>query len=95
MMEQGERRSEGAQAEKFVVRFPAGMRDWIAKAADSSHRSMNAEILARLEHSRRNWPADLPLSTPAIPRGGEEHCLLERFRRLPAARRQALLMLLD
>lgn len=38
-------------AEQFVVRFPDGMRDRIAEAAKSSNRSMNAEIVARLEQS--------------------------------------------
>ncbi|MDY0746554.1 Arc family DNA-binding protein [Paucibacter sp. R3-3] len=36
-------------AEKFVVRFPDGMRDRIADAAKQSGRSMNAEIIQRLE----------------------------------------------
>lgn len=36
-------------AEQFVVRFPDGMRNKIAEAAKSSNRSMNAEIVARLE----------------------------------------------
>lgn len=39
------------QADKFVVRFPDGMRDRIAEAAKAAGRSMNAEIVARLEAS--------------------------------------------
>ena len=38
-------------AEKFVVRFPDGMRDQIAKSAKKSGRTMNAEIVARLQAS--------------------------------------------
>ncbi|HED4875492.1 TPA: Arc family DNA-binding protein [Stenotrophomonas maltophilia] len=37
--------------DKFVVRFPDGLRDQIAEAAKSSGRSMNAEIIHRLEGS--------------------------------------------
>lgn len=36
-------------AEQFVVRFPDGMRDRIADAAKANNRSMNAEIVARLQ----------------------------------------------
>lgn len=35
--------------EKYLVRFPEGMRDRIAEAAKANNRSMNAEIVARLE----------------------------------------------
>lgn len=37
--------------ERFIVRFPDGMRDRIAEAAKANNRSMNAEIVARLEDS--------------------------------------------
>ncbi|WP_162588343.1 Arc family DNA-binding protein [Variovorax sp. RA8] len=41
-----------AQAgDKYIVRFPEGMRDRIAEAAKANNRSMNAEILQRLEDS--------------------------------------------
>jgi hypothetical protein len=47
-----EKTTRNAQvAEKYIVRFPPGMRDKIARAADSSDRSMNAEIIHRLESS--------------------------------------------
>ncbi|ANL48674.1 hypothetical protein AMC87_CH04053 [Rhizobium phaseoli] len=35
--------------DKYVIRFPEGMRDRIKKAAERSGRSMNAEIVAALE----------------------------------------------
>lgn len=38
-------------AEQFVVRFPDGMRDRIAAEAKQNNRSMNAEIVARLQQS--------------------------------------------
>lgn len=37
--------------DKFVVRLPEGMRDRIAEAATRNSRSMNAEIVARLQSS--------------------------------------------
>jgi hypothetical protein len=37
--------------EKFVLRLPEGMRDKIGVAARASKRSMNAEIVQRLEAS--------------------------------------------
>lgn len=36
--------------EKFVIRLPAGMRGRIADVARTNARSMNSEILHRLEH---------------------------------------------
>lgn len=38
-------------AEQFVIRFPHGMRDRIADEAKRNNRSMNAEIVARIEAS--------------------------------------------
>jgi len=38
-------------ADKFMLRLPEGMRDQIAEAAKENHRSMNSEIVARLEAS--------------------------------------------
>lgn len=37
--------------DKYIVRFPDGMRDAISEAARQSNRSMNAEIVARLQQS--------------------------------------------
>jgi uncharacterized protein (DUF1778 family) len=45
--------------EKFMLRLPAGMRDMIAAAAKAANRSMNAEVVSRLE-----------ASFPARPQGG-------------------------
>ncbi|AXO90242.1 Arc family DNA-binding protein [Pseudomonas parafulva] len=38
-------------ADKFVVRLPDGMRDRIGDAARGNNRSMNSEIITRLERS--------------------------------------------
>ncbi|SFB28163.1 Arc-like DNA binding domain-containing protein [Pseudomonas simiae] len=38
-------------ADKFVVRLPDGMRGRIGEAAQQNHRSMNSEIIQRLEQS--------------------------------------------
>jgi Arc-like DNA binding domain len=39
------------QQDRFIVRFPTGMRDKIGVAARANKRSMNAEIVQRLEAS--------------------------------------------
>lgn len=38
-------------ADKFVVRLPNGMREQVAVVARKNHRSMNSEIIDRLEQS--------------------------------------------
>jgi len=38
-------------ADRFQVRMPDGLRDRIREAAEANSRSMNAEIVARLESS--------------------------------------------
>lgn len=37
--------------DKYIVRFPEGMRARIAELAKTNNRSMNAEIVARLQQS--------------------------------------------
>lgn len=45
--------------DRFIVRFPDGMRDRIATIAKSNGRSMNAEIVARLDESfGPKYPSD-------------------------------------
>lgn len=41
--------------EKFVLRLPQGMRAKIHQAANYGRRSMNKEMVARLEHSLANF----------------------------------------
>lgn len=44
--------------DKVIVRLPDGMRDRIREAAEKNNRSMNAEIVSRLEAS---FSMDIPL----------------------------------
>jgi plasmid stability protein len=44
-------RPAGRGSDQFVIRFPEGMRDRIAKLAAANGRSMNAELIDRLEKS--------------------------------------------
>lgn len=47
-------------ADKFVVRLPDGMRERVAELARENHRSMNAEIVSRLETSLNTSEVDTP-----------------------------------
>ncbi|MFC6790568.1 Arc family DNA-binding protein [Methylobacterium komagatae] len=47
------------QADKFLLRFPDGMRDRLKALAEQNKRSMNAEIVARLEASIRSQDEEL------------------------------------
>lgn len=99
-----------AEVEKFVVRLPGGMRQEIAEVARRSRRSMNSEIVARLERSLAE--SDVietisehpPVSAPQlraiegsrVQAGNEaEQHLLQAFRKLDQSKRDALLRLLD
>jgi len=52
-------------ADKFMLRMPDGMRDRIANAAKANGRSMNSEIVARLEGSFENEEL-MPRATKAL-----------------------------
>lgn len=43
--------SPSRKLDQYIVRFPDGMRDRIREEAENNNRSMNAEIIARLESS--------------------------------------------
>lgn len=47
------------RAERFIVRMPDGMRDRLRESAQEAGRSMNAEIVYRLEQSFRLEAAGL------------------------------------
>lgn len=113
---------------KYMVRLPVPMRDLIAESARHYRRSMNSDIVARLQHSFSGLgaaampPPDAaangaggdgpPSAEEAISTGleppmfeefetlfrrdlsAEEELLVRSFRRLPSAKRQALLALL-
>ena len=50
-MSQDPKKTVSRESDKFMLRFPDGMRDRIARAAHTSDRSMNSEIIHRLENS--------------------------------------------
>ena len=92
--------------ENFMVRLPPGMRDRIFEASQLYRRSMNSEIVARLDQSLRGLPdqqferAVAPPFFPEIERllrgdlTAEESDLIRCFRRMSAEQRKALLELL-
>ncbi|NLJ11883.1 Arc family DNA-binding protein [Denitrificimonas caeni] len=84
-------------ADKFVVRLPEGMRDRIAEVARAQHRSMNSEIIARLESSLQQdgelaHSDGLSLDSPELSQYERE--LLMRFRQLAQRQQNALLALI-
>lgn len=53
----------GRDSDKFMLRFPEGMRDRISEAAKANGRTMNAEIVHRLEKS---FAAEQPASAQTL-----------------------------
>ncbi|MFB1011733.1 MAG: Arc family DNA-binding protein [Thiopseudomonas sp.] len=84
-------------ADKFVVRFPDDMRDRIAEVAKHNHRSMNSEIVARLETSLKQDQV-MDYNNPVALNENEitvhERELLQRFRQLTQRQQNALLALI-
>ncbi len=94
-------------ADKFVVRLPPGMRKLISEVARSYHRSMNSEIISRLENSLK---VDPTFGEPEAVMSGvlsdhdddriltelssEEFTIVDHVRRMSPARRASLLKLL-
>lgn len=84
-------------ADKFVVRLPDGMRERIADVARNHHRSMNSEIIARLEQSLIQEDAlgdelSMRLDSPDL--SLHERELLQRFRQLSRRQQNALVALI-
>ena len=84
-------------ADKFVVRLPEGMRERISDVARDHHRSMNSEIISRLEQSLvqegaldANSPRTLDSSDLTL----AERELLQRFRQLSRRQQNALVALI-
>lgn len=44
-------KSTGRESDKFMLRLPDGMRDQLKREAEKNNRTMNAEVVARLETS--------------------------------------------
>jgi plasmid stability protein len=84
-------------ADKFVVRLPDGMRERIADVARNHHRSMNSEIISRLEQSlfREGMTGDdahLQITSGEL--APHESELLQRFRQLSRRQQNALVALI-
>ena len=96
-MTQAIRSYSSRTADKFVVRLPEGMRERIADVARNHHRSMNSEIIARLEQSLQQEGAlgdepALRLDSPEVTANERE--LLQRFRQLSGRQQNALISLI-
>ena len=84
-------------ADKFVVRLPDGMRERIADVARNHHRSMNSEIIARLEQSMLQESVlsdDLNMRLDSPELSLHERELLQRFRQLSHRQQNALVSLI-
>lgn len=82
-------------ADKFVVRLPEGMRGRIADVARVNHRSMNSEIISRLESSFQAEGIEIDLDVPKNEGlTDDEQRLLGRFRQLQAKQQIALIELI-
>jgi len=92
---------------KFVVRLPLPLRHQIGEAAQYHHRSMNSEIVARLEHSFSGLPTQNAADqlAPAMHEEleyffgrtltADEEQLVRSYRRLSQEKKAALLELIS
>jgi hypothetical protein len=97
----------GEPIDAFVVRFPRSLRQRIGEVARFYRRSVNSEIIMRLDHSLNGLPSMAiehsiePPMFAAIERtlrgnlAPEEELVVLCFRRLSGAKRKALLDLLS
>jgi len=102
----GQDKNMAKPTHNFVVRFPQGLRDRIYEASQMYRRSMNSEIISRLEQTLNGLPDQqfetsiAPAFFPEIERAlrgdlsGEEKNLIFCYRRLSATQRKALIELL-
>lgn len=84
-------------ADKFVIRLPLGLRERIAYVAAAHHRSMNSEIIVRLQYGFAQENAlkgelDVGFDSPEL--SAAERELLQRFRQLAKRRQNALVSLI-
>lgn len=80
----------GRGADQYTVRFPDGLRDRIKAAAEVNNRSMNAEIVARLEQSLAmdDRPSAKQMQIVALTH--ERMLVEEEIAALEAARKEAV-----
>ncbi|SBW84434.1 Conserved hypothetical protein [Pseudomonas veronii 1YdBTEX2] len=81
-------------ADKFVVRLPEGMRDQISDVSKVHHRSMNSEIIARLEISLAEESQAAAVQVDSASLTGSEMRLLKAFRNLHGQHQKAILELM-
>ena len=84
-------------ADKFVVRLPDGMRERIADVARNHHRSMNSEIISRLEQSlfqEGTLDSSPIMHMDSAELSNSERELLQRFRQLSRRQQNALVALI-
>ena len=94
----GKEKNGKRDAEKFIIRMPPGMRDRIKFVAKANHRSMNAEIIARLSSS-----LDQTYLIESFGDSGRKHEILTPdekemlalFRSMSKKKREAMLSLLS
>ena len=96
-----------SQSYKFVLRLPSELRERIAEAAGLYRRSINSEIVARLEQSLMGIPQDAmetQMEPPFFPQmettfrrdlSDDEDRLIRLYRRLSTQQRRALIDLLS
>ena len=100
------RKTVTSKPHKFVLRLPPQLHERVVEAAGRYRRSMNSEIVARLEHSLCGLPGDAIESElePALfpymetafrhDLSDQEDALIRLFRRLSERQREALTELL-
>ncbi|SDJ09644.1 Arc family DNA-binding protein [Pseudomonas abietaniphila] len=76
-------------ADKFVVRLPEGMRERIAEVSKESHRSMNSEIIARLERSLAEETGDeVSAQAPGVSKEWDLRALAQMTKRCEDVEKQ-------
>lgn len=95
------------QPYKYMVRLPPAMRDQIRESARHYRRSMNSDIVARLQQTFSGIPDGAMIKDIEPPMHAEmeglfrrglssdEEDLIRAFRRMPARKQDALKNLLD
>ncbi|WP_007250628.1 MULTISPECIES: Arc family DNA-binding protein [Pseudomonas syringae group] len=81
-------------ADKFVVRLPEGMRERVSAVAKVHHRSMNSEIIARLEMSLEQEAQAALIHVDAASLTGGEKQLIKAFRNMHGLHQKAILELM-
>ena len=96
-----------SQSYKFVLRLPDDLRERVSEASRLYRRSINSEIVARLEQSLTGIPEDVAerhLEPPFFPQiettfrrdlSDDEDRLIRLYRRLSTQQRRALIELLS